>query len=189
MDKGGGETVKSAWLVIFKDGHKAIFTEEAYEKFVKNANRKEIEGMEHWFDMNKCIEKNSNIEVLIHVNQGGEKMEKESQILEKKIENVIFSYIDYVHDSLSKAKKGEQIDEAAIYCLGDAIRVLHHAKKILEKKEGLEKKAAELEGQVQAQPIAITVNLANIDDLEKLITEIKDKLSLLENFNIKVSIV
>lgn len=53
----------------------------------------------------------------------------------------------------------------------------------------LEKRVAELEVEAQAQPIEVTVKLTNIEDLEKLINEIKDKLNQLENFNIKASIV
>ncbi|MCX8167308.1 MAG: hypothetical protein N3E37_05670 [Candidatus Micrarchaeota archaeon] len=63
-------------------------------------------------------------------------------------------------------------------------------KKSLEQRiTELEKRVAALEGQVQEQPIEVTVKLENIEDLEKLINEIKDKLNQLENFNIKASIV
>lgn len=44
----------------------------------------------------------------------------------------------------------------------------------------LEKRVAALEGRVQEQPVEVTVKLENIDDLEKLINEIKDKLNQLE---------
>jgi len=52
----------------------------------------------------------------------------------------------------------------------------------------LEKKLAELK-KVQEQPIDVTVKLTNIDDLEKLINEINEKLNELKNFKIKASII
>ncbi|KPU42189.1 hypothetical protein OXPF_39680 [Oxobacter pfennigii] len=50
--------------------------------------------------------------------------------INEKIEAFILTYLDYVQESLEKVKSGETVDTVAIYALGDAIRIMHHIRKI-----------------------------------------------------------
>lgn len=56
--------MKSAWLINFKNGYRIILSESAYKKYQLETPKEDVESEEHWFDMDKCIEKNPDVDVI-----------------------------------------------------------------------------------------------------------------------------
>ena len=56
--------MKTAWLIRFKNGNKVILSENKYRKYEEETPKKDVEVEEHWFSMDKCIEKNPDIDLL-----------------------------------------------------------------------------------------------------------------------------
>lgn len=55
--------------------------------------------------------------------------------LDNKIEDFLSDYIDCIQEAIQNAKEGKQIDDKAIYALGDAVRSIHYIKKLMQKPE------------------------------------------------------
>ncbi|WP_163243857.1 hypothetical protein [Clostridium sporogenes] len=47
-----------------KSGYKVILTEKAYKKYIKETPKEDIDSEQHWFILDKCIEKNPGIDVI-----------------------------------------------------------------------------------------------------------------------------
>lgn len=57
--------MKSCWLINFKNGYKVILSEEMYNGKYKNETPVEdVESEEHWFSIERCIEKNSEVDLV-----------------------------------------------------------------------------------------------------------------------------
>lgn len=54
--------MESCWLAEFKDGHRIIISEELYKKEVeRNWAERPLLCLEHWFDVEKCRERNRGV--------------------------------------------------------------------------------------------------------------------------------
>ena len=56
--------MKSCWLINFKNGNKVILSENAYKKYKAETPKDDVESEEHWFTMEECIKKNSDVDVI-----------------------------------------------------------------------------------------------------------------------------
>lgn len=52
--------------------------------------------------------------------------------IDTEIERFLLEYVDYIQNAVGQAKEGNEIDDKAIYALGDAVRVIHHMKKLIK---------------------------------------------------------
>ena len=48
---------QSGWIINFKDGSKLALSENAYEKYNEENNKKFVSSEEHWFDIQNGINK------------------------------------------------------------------------------------------------------------------------------------
>ena len=53
------EKKQSGWIINFKDGSKIALSENAYEKYNVENNKKLVSSEEHWFDIQNAINKYS----------------------------------------------------------------------------------------------------------------------------------
>lgn len=51
------EKKQSGWIINFKDGNKIALSENAYEKYNEENNKKLVSSEEHWFDIQNGINK------------------------------------------------------------------------------------------------------------------------------------
>jgi hypothetical protein len=58
-------------------------------------------------------------------------VEEEKKEINEKIKKFMDTYVDYMSKTINKALEDKEVDKDAIYALGDAVRVMHHIKKIL----------------------------------------------------------
>jgi hypothetical protein len=57
--------VKSCEVINFKNGFKIILSEKMYkEKYLKETPKEDVESEEHWFDMNRAIEKYPDVDLI-----------------------------------------------------------------------------------------------------------------------------
>lgn len=52
--------------------------------------------------------------------------------LNVQIATFLLSYVTYVQDQIKNAIDGKEVDEKAIYALGDAVRIMNHIRKLME---------------------------------------------------------
>ena len=56
--------MKSAWLINFKNGNQVILSEKSYLKYEKETPKEDVRSEEHWFDMEKCIVENQDLDLI-----------------------------------------------------------------------------------------------------------------------------
>lgn len=56
--------MKSGWIINFNNGYRVILSESAYKKYEKETPKENVCSEEHWFDIEKAIEKNPGLDFI-----------------------------------------------------------------------------------------------------------------------------
>jgi len=59
--------MESCWVINFDNGNKIILSEkmyQRYQRYLKETPKEDIVCEEHWFDMDKAIEKYPDVDVI-----------------------------------------------------------------------------------------------------------------------------
>lgn len=56
--------MNSGWIISFNNGYKVILNEASYKRYQKETPKEDVIAEAHWFDINKAIEENPDLDLI-----------------------------------------------------------------------------------------------------------------------------
>ena len=56
--------IDSGWIINLKNGYRVILSESTYEEYQTKTPKEDVQSEEHWFSLQKAIEKNPELDFI-----------------------------------------------------------------------------------------------------------------------------